>query len=88
MLKIYAGNLPPETTEDELTKLFSAYGRVRSIDLAKDIFTGKCRGFAFVQMEGHEARAAISALNGYELNGRQLRVNQERPREQRKGGRR
>lgn len=88
MLKIYAGNLPPETTEQELTELFSTYGRVRALDLPKDIFSGKCRGFAFVQMEGHEARAAISGLNGYELHGRQLRVNQERPRDQRKGGRR
>lgn len=88
MLRIYTGNLPPETTEEELTELFSAYGRVRSMDIAKDIFTGKCRGFAFVQMEGHEARAAIKALNGYELHGKQLRVNQERPRDQRRGGRR
>jgi len=87
MLKIYVGNLPPETTIEEVTELFSQHGRVRSIDVAKDIFSGKCRGFGFIEMEGHEARAAISALNGYSLHGNSLKVNQERPRNQR-GGRR
>lgn len=81
MLKIYAGNLPSDTTEKELAELFSAHGRVRSIKLAHDVFSGKCRGFGFVEMEGHEARAAIAALNGKELRGNPLRVNQERPRD-------
>ncbi|MBL6750739.1 MAG: RNA-binding protein [Nevskia sp.] len=78
MLKIYAGNLPADTTEKELIELFSAHGRVRSIKLAHDVFSGKCRGFGFLEMEGHEARAAIAGLNGKELRGNVLRVNEER----------
>jgi len=88
MLRIYAGNLPPDITEQEFTELFAAYGRVRSIELARDIFSGRCRGFGFVEMEGHEARAAIAGLNGRNLRGNMLRVNEERPRGRRGGGRR
>jgi RNA recognition motif-containing protein len=87
MLRIYAGNLPPDMTEKEFTELFAAYGRVRSIELARDIFSGRCRGFGFVEMEGHEARAAIAGLNGRSVRGNILRVNEERPRS-RRGGRR
>jgi RNA recognition motif-containing protein len=88
MLRIYAGNLPPDMTEKEFTELFAAYGRVRSIELARDIFSGRCRGFGFVEMEGHEARAAIAGLNGRSLRGNNLRVSEERPRGRRGGGRR
>jgi RNA recognition motif-containing protein len=88
MLRIYAGNLPADVTEKEFTELFAEHGRVRSIELARDIFTGRCRGFGFVEMEGHEARAAISALNGRNLRGNSLRVNEERPRGKRGGRRR
>jgi RNA recognition motif-containing protein len=88
MLKIYAGSLPPDATDEEVKELFAAHGRVRSIDVARDIFSGKCKGFAFIQMEGHEARAAISALNGKDLRGNTLRVNEERPRPIRGGRRR
>ncbi|BBL76807.1 RNA recognition motif domain-containing protein [Methylomagnum ishizawai] len=87
MLRVYAGNLPADLTEKEFTELFAQHGRVRSMDLARDIFSGRCRGFGFVEMEGHEARAAISALNGSTLRGNSLRVNEERPRG-RNGGRR
>ncbi|MGI9212998.1 MAG: RNA recognition motif domain-containing protein [Methylococcaceae bacterium] len=88
MLRIYAGNLPVDTTEQEFNELFAEHGRVRSIELARDIFTGRCRGFGFVEMEGHEARAAISALNGRNLRGNSLRVNEERPRGRSGSGRR
>ncbi|HYE33964.1 RNA-binding protein [Methylocaldum sp.] len=88
MLRIYAGNLPADTTEREFTELFAEHGRVRSIELARDIFSGRCRGFGFVEMEGHEARAAINSLNGHTLRGNCLRVNLERPRGQSGRGRR
>ena len=86
MMRIYAGNLPPDTTEKELEALFAAHGRVRSIKLASDVFSGKCRGFGFIEMEGHEARAAIAGLNGKDLRGNMLRVNEERPRDARGRG--
>lgn len=87
MKRIYAGNLPSDTTEKELTDLFAAHGRVRSIKLAHDVFSGKCRGFGFIEMEGHEARAAIAALNGKDLRGNPLRVNEERPKDAKGGAR-
>jgi RNA recognition motif-containing protein len=78
MLKLFVANLPPDMTEKEFTELFSAHGRVRSVKLAHDIFSGKCRGFGSLEMEGHEARAAIAALNGKELRGKPLRVGEEK----------
>ena len=83
MKKMYVGNLPVDTREEELQSLFSEHGTVRSIDLATDVFSGRCRGFGFVEMEGHEARAAMSALNGKIFKGNYLRVNEEKPRAQR-----
>ncbi len=91
MLTIYAGGLPPDMTEKELAELFSRYGKVRGIKLPQDVFSGKSRGFGFVDMEGHEARAAIAALDGQELRGKFIRVTLERPRDakgRRSGGRR
>ena len=88
--KLFVGNLPHETTEASLRELFSAHGTVRSIDLAHDIFTGKCKGFAFIEMEGHEARAAQAALDGSMAlgDGNSLKVRFEQPRKGRRGGRR
>ena len=82
MLKVFVGNLPPETQEVDIRKLFGEFGTVRSVDLAHDIFTGKNRGFCFVEMEGHEARAAIAALDGKAIAGATgfLRVRIETPR--------
>ena len=88
MLRIYAGNLPPDTTEKDLTELFSAHGKVRSIKLMQDVVSGKCKGFGFLEMEGHEARAAIAGLNGKEFRGNLIRVNEERKDEKNgRGGR-
>ena len=88
MKRIFAGNLPDDSTEKEITELFSAHGKVRSIKLMQDVFSGKCKGFGFIEMEGHEARAAIAALNGKELRGKPLKVNEERPQEKRFGNQR
>jgi RNA recognition motif-containing protein len=69
--KLFVGSLPPTTTEESLRDLFSQYGTVRSLDLKKDIFSGRCRGIGFLEMEGHEARAAIAGLDGKSFEGNQ-----------------
>ena len=79
MKKMFVGNLAPETTEEDVKELFSAYGTVRSVRVMRDVFSGQCKGFGFVEMEGHEVRAAIAALDGKDFKGRPLRVNEERP---------
>jgi RNA recognition motif-containing protein len=90
MKKMFIGNLPAAASEDDVTELFSEFGTVRSLKLASDIFTGKCRGFGFIEMEGHEARAAISALDGKLFKGQALKVREEIPKKKirRGGGRR
>ena len=88
MKKIFVGGLPSETTEDNVQELFSEFGKVRSVHLAVDVFTRKCRGFGFVEMEGHEARAAIAALDDKMYCGKPLKVRFEDTREKTKGRRR
>ena len=88
MKKLFVGNLPHDANEDSVRSLFSAYGTVRSIDLATDIFTGRCKGFCFIEMEGHEARAAQTALDGStQQDGGFLKVRFEQPRRKGRGGR-
>lgn len=77
MKKIFIGNLPPDASEEDVRSLFSEFGTVRSINLVTDLFSGKCRGFGFVEMEGHEARAAIAALDGNMYSGKLLKVKFE-----------
>jgi RNA recognition motif-containing protein len=77
MKKLFVGSLPPTTTEESLNTLFSEFGMVRSLNLVKDLFSGKCKGFAFLEMEGHEARAAIAGLNGKSFEGNILKVKYE-----------
>ena len=79
MKKLYVGNLPRQATEASVLAMFSEFGNVRSLKVASDIFTGTCKGFAFIEMEGHEARAAIAVLDGKIVgdNERPLRVRFE-----------
>ena len=83
-MKLYVGNLSFETTENDLQDLFEQHGTVNEVRLMMDRITGKSRGFAFVTMNDNaQAGAALNGLNGHELNGRALTVNEARPREER-----
>jgi len=83
-MKLYVGNLSFETTENDLQDLFEQHGSVNEVHLMTDRMTGRSRGFAFVTMNDNtQASAAMSGLNGHELNGRPLTVNEARPREER-----
>ena len=85
--KIYVGGLPYSATEQELNSLFAAHGNVESARVITDKFTGQSRGFGFVEMSsGEEASRAISALNGTQMGGRTLTVNEAKPQEPRSGG--
>ena len=85
--KIYVGGLPYSTTEQQLSDLFAVHGAVASARIITDKFTGQSRGFGFVEMSADsEAQAAIAALNGTQLGGRTLTVNEARPQEPRSGG--
>ena len=93
MVKIYVGNLSFDTSESEVRELFGQHGPVHSAELVSDRDTGRPRGFGFVEMEQDGATKAISAIDGREVDGRNLRVNQARdqgsrdraPRNQRRG---
>jgi RNA recognition motif-containing protein len=86
-LNIYVGNLSYDTTDSDLETAFAAYGTVSSARTATDRDTGRARGFGFVEMPNlAEAQAAISALNGSQLQGRTLNVNESKPREGRGQG--
>lgn len=89
-MKIYVGNLSYEATDEDLRKAFEAYGSVDSATIIKDKYSDRSKGFGFVEMpNSSEARAAIGGLNGKELKGRAINVNEARPREEReRGGRR
>jgi len=86
--RIFVGNLAAEVSEQSLRELFSEFGTVRSLELIADIFTRKCRGFGFVEMEGHEARAAVAGLDGKSFSGKYIRVRFEDPRKRRNKKRR
>lgn len=82
MTKLYVGNLPWTTSEDDLREIFSAIGETHSVALIRDRETGRSRGFAFVEMDAADASRAVSELNGKDVGGRPLRVNEahDRPR--------
>ena len=84
--KIYVGGLPYSATETQLNDLFAVHGTVESARVITDRFTGQSRGFGFVEMsKDEEAKAAITALNGTQMDGRTLTVNEARPQESRSG---
>jgi RNA recognition motif-containing protein len=86
-MNIYVGNLSYNTTEESLRSAFEEFGQVSSVALIKDKMTGRSRGFGFIEMPSQsEAMAAIEGMNGAELDGRTLTVNEARPREDRPGG--
>jgi RNA recognition motif-containing protein len=74
MLTLFVRGLPPTTTESSLNELFGGYGKVFGLKLSRDLFTGHARGIATVDMEGHEARAAIAGLDGHDFEGKTIYV--------------
>ena len=86
MKKIYVGNLPFSATEEQVRELFQAHGTVHSVALINDRETGRPRGFGFVEMDAEDATKAIQALDGTSMDGRNLRVNEATPKENRGGG--
>ena len=90
MTTIYVGNLPFSATENDVRSLFEKHGSVQSVKLVNDRETGRPRGFGFVEMASSDAQTAIQQMNGFEMGGRPLRVNEAREREARpprQGGR-
>ena len=86
--KLYVGNLSYGTSDSDLQTLFGSHGTVQSAQVIMDRETGRSKGFGFVEMEsGEQAQAAIKAMNGQDINGRPLTVNEARPREDRGGSR-
>lgn len=88
-MNIYVGNLSFDTTESDVEQAFSEYGDVKTVNIVKDRDTGRSRGFGFVEMRDHQSgQQAIEGLNLKEIDGRSVTVNEARPREDRRGGRR
>ncbi|MEW6412493.1 MAG: RNA-binding protein [Candidatus Zixiibacteriota bacterium] len=86
-MNIYVGNLSYQATEEDIRQAFEAYGQVTNVNIIKDRYSGESRGFGFVEMASKdEGLAAIEGLNGKDLKGRALNINEARPREERGGG--
>lgn len=88
MKTIFVGSLAPQATEDDIKELFSEFGKVRKIELPRDIFSGRNKGFALIDMEGHEARAAMAALNGKSFMNSNLKIRDEKEKPKGRGRRR
>ena len=87
-MNIYVGNLSYEVTEEDLKQAFEVFGEVETVKVIKDNYTGRSKGFGFVEMpDNADAQSAINDLNGTELKGRTLKVNKARPRTENRGGR-
>ena len=81
-MNIYAGNLAPEVNDDDLKRAFESFGQVTSVNIIKDRYSNESRGFGFVEMPSKtEAQSAIEGLNGTDLKGKTLNVNEARPRD-------
>ena len=86
-MNIYVGNLSYNVSEDELSAAFRSFGQVETVRIIKDKYSGQSKGFGFVEMPStEEARSAITDLNGKELNGRTLKVNEARPKSEKDKG--
>ncbi len=86
-MNLYVGNLSFNTTEAKLNDLFSAHGQVESAKIITDRYTGQAKGFGFVEMADRSAgEKAVAALNGKDVDGRQIKVNEAKPREDNRGG--
>ena len=84
-MNIYAGNLSPDVTEDDLKVAFEAFGQLTSVNVIKDKFSGAPRGFGFIEMPSkEEAQSAIDGLNGKDLKGQSLKVNEARARSEKR----
>ena len=84
--KLYVGNLPFQTTEQEIRAMIEEYGQIQSLAMINDRDSGRFRGFCFIEMEDSAANAVVNALNGKDVDGRALKVNEAKPREERGGG--
>lgn len=84
MLTLQVRGLPKSMTQSSLEQLFAAHGRVFDVQMARDLFSGECRGFAQLKMEGHEARAAITNLDGSNQQGSMIRVSLFDPKKKRR----
>lgn len=81
-MTIYVGNIPFNLREEDLQNVFAVYGTVTSVKIVKDRMTGRSKGFAFVEMANHnEGQEAVSRVNGQEVGGRQLKVNEAKPKQ-------
>lgn len=78
MKTLFVGSLPTDANEEDITELFAQFGTVRKIELPRDIFSGRNKGFAKIDMEGHEARAAMASLDGKTYREKVLKVREER----------
>ena len=85
-MKLYVGNLPFSTSSEDLSRMFAAHGAVESAEVVTDRDTGRSRGFGFVEMSDDDGRRAIEELDGNDIGGRRLTVNEARPRQPRGGG--
>jgi RNA recognition motif-containing protein len=88
-MNIYVGNLSPDVTEEDLNNLFSEYGKVTSVKIIKDMYSNTSKGFGFLEISGStEAQKAINGLNSKEVKGKDIVVNEARPKNDRSGGNR